>query len=108
MLTPPNKLSGRGLEEWDRVAPALDAAGRLSDANRTSLEMYCRAVFVWDYAATLGEEATDPEKRKYWLKVADAYAARVQSWAKEFGLTPRAEKLLGGFDDDDSDVIEVP
>lgn len=92
----PGWLSAAAAEEWDRVAPHLEAMRTLTAADTTGLGVYCEAVARWRRLAEV--VASSPPviardgvlvKNPAYSQVRDA-AVEVRLWAREFGLTPSA------------------
>lgn len=93
----PGWLSPLAAEEWDRVAPNLDAMGIVKAVDATALGLYCEAVARFRSAQELLVKSgplirdRDGALRKNPL-VAQARDAsnEVRLWAQEFGVTPSA------------------
>jgi P27 family predicted phage terminase small subunit len=93
----PGYLSPLASEEWDRVAPHLEAMRTLTAADTTALAVYCEAVARWRTLAQI--VAKSPPvitasggllvKNPAYSQARDA-AIEVRMFAREFGLTPSA------------------
>jgi P27 family predicted phage terminase small subunit len=97
----PAWLSPMAAEEWDRIAPDLDAMGTVKAVDATALACYCEAVGRLRVATRLVAETgplligEDGRARKN-PAVGQARDAsyEVRMWAREFGLTPSARSPL--------------
>jgi P27 family predicted phage terminase small subunit len=92
----PAYLSAVAAQEWDRVAPHLEAMGTLTGADATALAVYCEAVARWRRTADLAAKSPPVYTRDgiavrnpLYSQARDA-AAEVRLMAREFGLTPSA------------------
>lgn len=115
---PPEWLSDEARKEWDRVVPALERLGLLTEVDGASLEVYCEAYALFVAAAIdvkqrgplipgqrgRGELVRNPSVQS----MRDA-AATMRAYATEFGLTPqaRARMVLPGDDDTANEVEEL-
>lgn len=106
--TPP-LLTGRGREEWDRLAPLLKTLGLLKTIDREVLICYCQAVHDYDWAvrtlrkdgkivrAGNGTKIPHPA-----LAIQKRAASEILKFSVQFGMTPAAragidlEKGKGG------------
>jgi P27 family predicted phage terminase small subunit len=92
----PGYLSKLAAEEWDRVAPHLEAMRTLTAADTTALAVYCEAVARWRGLAELVAKSPPVIQREGLLVKNPAYsqardaAIEVRMFAREFGLTPSA------------------
>jgi len=98
-LTRPAWLTGRGAEEWDRVAPDLAHMGTAKPVDAQALAAYCGAV------ATLAEVTEELAGMPLLLRGSDGSVRKnplvaqrrdasieVRMWAREFGFTPSARQ----------------
>lgn len=92
----PGYLSALAVEEWERVAPHLEAMGTLTAADTTVLAVYCESVARWRRVADMAARTPPVSVRDgvavrnpLYAQVRDA-AAEVRVMAREFGLTPSA------------------
>jgi P27 family predicted phage terminase small subunit len=112
----PEYLSPYAREGWDRIVPALEHLGLLTELDGLALEMGCNAYAACRYALDeMRPKKSDgsPDGRMKRLEVTDvdlshrgntkrssAFAAYMQasrdfrSWCIEFGLTPSARASL--------------
>lgn len=97
MARPP-WLSKLAAEEWDRVAPHLEAMRTVTAADVTALAVYCEAVARWRQLAEVvassppvirNRESGILVKNPAYSQIRDA-AIEVRMFAREFGLTPSA------------------
>lgn len=102
----PTTLTGRGLEEWNRVAPLLEKNNRLNDLTLTAFTLYCQLLTMLDTVLADATRTDNPKVRADLLRRADALVGRVREGWKEFGLSPRGMKLLGDDISGESDIIE--
>lgn len=92
----PGYLSKLAVEEWDRVAPHLEAMHTLTAADTTALACYCEAVARWRTLAEIVAKSPPVIQREGLLVKNPAYsqardaAIEVRMFAREFGLTPSA------------------
>jgi len=92
----PGWLSKLAAEEWDRVAPHLEAMRTLTAADTTALAVYCEAVARWRTLAEIVAKSPPVIQREGLLVKNPAYsqardaAIEVRMFAREFGLTPSA------------------
>jgi P27 family predicted phage terminase small subunit len=92
----PAYLSRLAVEEWDRVAPHLEAMRTLTAVDTTALAVYCEAVARWRGLAEVVAKSPPVIQRDGVLVKNPAYsqardaAIEVRMFAREFGLTPSA------------------
>ena len=92
----PGWLSKYAAEEWDRVAPHLEAMGTLTAADGMALAVYCESVARWRQISAVVANSPPVIQREGLLVKNPAYsqvrdaAIEVRMWAREFGLTPSA------------------
>lgn len=97
----PGWLSALAAEEWDRIAPDLDAMGTTKAVDATALACYCEAVgrlriatrIVGESGPLLMGDDGHVRKNPAVSQARDA-SYEVRMWAREFGLTPSARSPL--------------
>jgi len=97
MPAKPPTLTKAAAVVWDEVAPALFAAGVLTQLDAAALEAYCRAVERYRHAAaqvdaTGGDVVSingDP-KPNPWGGIRDRASKEVLAYARNLGLCPGA------------------
>lgn len=108
----PPELTGEAADEWERLAPELDAAGLLAVTDRGILAAYCLAVadllaardainregrFVREPVQTSKGDTLGERVREHpAVKLLDRASARVQRLGAELGLTPASRARLEG------------
>lgn len=108
---PPDYLSPRAVDVWNRLAPSLHRTSLLTEWDIEFFAVGCEAYSKWRRATEL-VNSTDVLIRGYRgslvrnpaSQVARENADIVLRWAREFGLTPSARSGidLGEADDDDA------
>jgi P27 family predicted phage terminase small subunit len=109
-VEPPECLSTRAREEWDRKAPELMRMGLLTSVDAVAFGAYCQAVGRTEFAEkALAEMAAEDPKQRGALMVQTALgnpimnpylAAANRAWADavkyaaEFGMTPASRVRL--------------
>lgn len=99
---PPEWLVGEALEEWHRVAPALETLDLLKAADRATLAAYCE---TWSrYVSAVrqyreeGITLINPDSGRVGkhpaVSVAEAAATQLRAFANDFGLSPAGERNL--------------
>ena len=93
----PKWLTGIAEEEWNRVAPALHAAGLLTGLDLTALEGYCVTYAKWRGAEQqLAEEGltiltpNGCTQAHPCQSISNQAQKLLLSWVKAFGLSPDA------------------
>ena len=97
----PPELGPVARQEWDRVAPQLVAAGRLTALDRGPLAIYCSAYAGWieavvaiqTYGAVMKSDSGYPMQSPY-VSIAMKHADTMMRIASEFGFTPASRKRL--------------
>ena len=91
----PKWLTGIAEEEWNRVAPALHAAGLLSGLDVSALEGYCACYAKWRQAEQqLAEEGltiltpNGSTQIHPCQSISNQAQKLLLSWVKAFGLSP--------------------
>lgn len=86
---PPPRLDKYGLEEWNRVAPALVEHGILTEPDRAALEAYCRWFSLWR-KSMMEIEAGRLKPRAYQQMLARARDAskEMRAFQTQCGITP--------------------
>lgn len=103
-LVRPDWLSPLAAEEWDRVAPHLEAMGTARATDQAALAAYCESYARWRVLVSLAAKSPpvldrnrDGErivvKNPVYSQVRDA-SAELRVMAREFGLTPSARAGL--------------
>lgn len=111
---PPPWLTDEALEEWERVAPSLEALDLLKPEDRAAFAAYCE---TWArYVGAVAEYRRDgltvinPDSGRVGkhpaVSIAENAGAQLVRFANEFGLTPAAERKIskapdGGEGSDD-------
>ena len=96
----PDFLSGRALEEWQRVVAELEPLGLLKRVDRAALTAYClawaRLVGARELIAVEGLTKNGPQGavRNPAVMVEEAASKEIRAWCAEFGLTPAAESKV--------------
>ena len=97
----PDWLLPEAQEEWNRLAPALDAMGVLTEADIRAFEGYCQAYARWreaeDFITQHG--SIFQTKSGYVQQVPQVSIAMqnlkiMQSFCSEFGLTPASRSRI--------------
>lgn len=106
----PDWLTAEAKDEWARVVPGLTKLNLLKPEDRAVLAAYCETwaefrnatIAIQENGSLLFEAAqgTIPHPA---VSVRRNAGARLQSLAKEFGLTPSSEQELSGDDDNNGD-----
>jgi P27 family predicted phage terminase small subunit len=97
----PPELGPAARQEWDRVAPHLLAAGRLTALDRGMLAVYCAAYAGWieavlaiqTYGAVMKSPSGYPMQSPY-VSIAMKNADTMARIASEFGFTPASRNRL--------------
>ncbi len=99
--TCPDHLTAAARKEWKRITVQLDAAGLLTELDRTGLAAYCVAYARWCDAekklATFGVVIKSPNNwpiQSPYLAIANKAMAQLQGSLAEFGLSPSARTRL--------------
>jgi P27 family predicted phage terminase small subunit len=97
----PPELSPTARQEWDRVAPELAAAGRLTPFDRGLLAAYCTAYALWveavDALQRYGTVMKSPNGypvQSLYLSIANRQAEIMIRIASEFGFTPASRSRI--------------
>ena len=95
--TCPSHLSTEAKREWRRMSPQLKKLGLLAKIDRAALAGYCQSYARWVKAekeiAKTSEVVKAPSGypiQNPWLPVANKALKQVESFIKEFGLSPSA------------------
>ena len=99
---PPAVVTGRALEEWNRMAPILQATGCLTLADVAIFTIYCQAYADWQDAleqiiATGGPIVRAPTgfaMPNPYLTIRNQAAKHLLSSAAELGLSPSARTRI--------------
>lgn len=106
---PPSWLAAEGKAEWRRVVPELIERGTVTEADLSSVELYCAAVGDALVARkTITTEGATTTNRLGEIKRHPAYSTlremqgEARRWAAELGLTPasRSRVSMEAPDDD--------
>lgn len=94
---PPPGLDSAGLEEWNRVAPALVSIGVVTEPDRAALEAYCRWFSRWR-GAMLRLESGKLKPARYRAVLIEAREAskEMRAYAVQLGLTPATRSRVAG------------
>lgn len=88
--------------EWERIAPAIMAAGIFTNADRAALEGYCKAYSRWRQAEEIIERSASmmvktPNghlQQMPHVSIAQRYLKIMVAIATEFGFTPAARSRI--------------
>jgi P27 family predicted phage terminase small subunit len=119
LLTPPDFLDERALEEWDRIAPLLANLRVLTDADITALGAYCQTVSMYVLCQKAIREhglVTPQGKSRGEVVIAAKCLSEMRAFSAEFGLTPSSrsrmdmKQLLPGDNAEDQleNLLEAP
>ena len=111
----PPELSPIARQEWDRVAPELATAGRLTPFDRGLLAAYCVAYALWaeavdalqKYGAMIKSPTGYPVQSPY-LSMANRQVEIMIRIASEFGFTPASRSRLPTPSKGGSMLLELP
>jgi P27 family predicted phage terminase small subunit len=111
----PPELSPTARQEWDRIAPELAAAGRLTPFDRGPLAAYCTAYALWveavdalqRYGAMIKSPTGYPVQSPY-LSTANRQVEIMVRIASEFGFTPASRSRLPNPSKGGSILLELP
>ncbi len=105
---PPVWLAAEGKAEWRRVVPELIERGTVTEADLSSVELYCAAVGDALVARkTITKEGSTVENRLGEIKRHPAYSTlremqgEARRWAAELGLTPASRSRVAQEAPDD-------
>jgi P27 family predicted phage terminase small subunit len=94
---PPPDLDAAGLEEWNRVAPALVSAGVLLEPDRAALEGYCRWFSRWRTAMIRLESGRLKAGRYRSVLIEARECSReMRAFQVQLGLTPATRSKVAG------------
>lgn len=108
---PPEWLSTEAREEWERVAPGLQRLDLLKPEDRAILVAYCE---TWDTymtavlkvradGMTIVNPETGLERQSPVVKIMQEAGRDLLRYAREFGLTPAAERAISSAASSDED-----
>jgi P27 family predicted phage terminase small subunit len=97
----PPELGDVARQEWERVAPHLVAAGRLTPLDRSTLAVYCASYALWleaimalqSYGTMMKSPNGYPIQSPY-VSIATKHAEIMSRTASEFGFTPASRRRL--------------
>src|SRR4051812_29542515 len=97
----PPELGEVARQEWERVAPHLVAAGRLTPLDRSPLAVYCASYALWleaimalqSYGTMMKSPNGYPIQSPY-VSIATKHAEIMSRTASEFGFTPASRRRL--------------
>lgn len=97
----PPELGSVARQEWDRLAPELTAAGRLTSLDRGPLAVYCTAYAAWleavdalqKYGTVMKSPSGYPIQSPY-VSIATKQAEIMIRIASEFGFTPASRSRI--------------
>lgn len=99
---PPNWLHGDALQEWNRIAPTLEAKRLTTAADQMALAMYCQLCARWlELNKRVEAEGVLIETQKGEMKINPALTAQGMlanqslRYARHFGFTPHSRRELG-------------
>jgi len=110
----PPELSAIARQEWDRVAPELAAAGRLTPFDRGPLAAYCTAYALWaegvdalqKYGTVMKSPNGHPVQSLY-LSIVNRQVEIMIRIASEFGFTPASRSRLPNASKGSSMLLEL-
>jgi P27 family predicted phage terminase small subunit len=111
----PPELSAAARTEWDRIAPALVAAGRLTALDRGSLAILCTSYAEWvaanealqSFGSVLKSPSGYPVQSPY-VSIAAKHADTFSRLAAEFGLTPASRRRIPNPSSRSSWMDDIP
>ena len=105
MPTCPDHLSILARDEWDRIAPILNAMGILTHADRAVMAAYCQAYGRWVDAEdrlrnspTFIKTQSGYIQQSPWLGIANRQLEIMGRYMAELGLTPASRSRVAVFD----------
>jgi P27 family predicted phage terminase small subunit len=111
----PLELSTAARQEWDRLAPELTAAGRLTPVDRGLLAAYCVAYATWieavDGQQRYGTVMKSPNGypiQSLYLSIINRQVEIMIRIASEFGFTPASRSRLPTSPKEGSLLLEIP
>jgi P27 family predicted phage terminase small subunit len=111
----PPELSPTARQEWDRLAPELAAAGRLTPFDRGPLAAYCTAYALWaegvDALQRYGTVMKSPNGypvQSMYLSIVNRQVEIMIRIASEFGFTPASRSRLPSPSKGGSMLLELP
>jgi P27 family predicted phage terminase small subunit len=110
----PPELGPAAREEWERLAPLLLAAGRLTAMDRGPFAVYCAAYASWleaqvilqTYGAVLKSPNGHPVQSPY-VSIAARHVDVMTRLASEFGFTPARRNRLPNASRHDPSFLEL-
>jgi P27 family predicted phage terminase small subunit len=110
----PPELSPIARQEWDRVAPELSAANRLTPFDRGPLAAYCTAYALWleavdglqRYGTVMKSPNGHPVQSLY-LSIVNRQVEIMIRIASEFGFTPASRSRLPSASKGGSMLLEL-
>jgi P27 family predicted phage terminase small subunit len=110
----PPELSPIARQEWDRIAPELAAAGRLTPFDRGPLAAYCAAYAIWvegmdalqRYGTVMKSPNGHPVQSLY-LSIVNRQVEIMVRIASEFGFTPASRSRLPSPSKSGSMLLEL-
>jgi P27 family predicted phage terminase small subunit len=110
----PPELGPVARQEWDRIAGALTAVGRLTVLDRAALAAYCNAYALWveavdaiqRYGAVMKSPSGFPVQSIY-VSIANRQVEIMIRIAGEFGFTPASRSRLPSTSKSDP-WLEIP
>ena len=111
----PTELGPVARQEWDRIAGALTAVGRLTVLDRALLAAYCNAYALWleavealeKYGAVMKSPSDYPVQSPY-VSVANRQAEIMMRIASEFGFTPASRSRISVPQQSDLPLFDLP
>jgi P27 family predicted phage terminase small subunit len=100
---PPPWLDATARAEWTRVGPALDALGLIKDEDCAMFATYCETyssyvaavAAVREQGSVLTNPQTGHRHKNPMVTIVEIARRDLRLFARDFGLTPAAEALLG-------------
>jgi P27 family predicted phage terminase small subunit len=97
LLTPPDFLDERAIQEWDRIAPLLAQMRVLSDVDVTALGAYCQTVSMYVQCQLAIREhglVTPQGKSRGEVVIAAKCLSEIRAFSAEYGLTPSSRSRM--------------
>jgi P27 family predicted phage terminase small subunit len=111
----PPELSPTARQEWDRLAPELIAAGRLTPFDRGPLAAYCTAYAIWAEAVdalqrygTVMKSPNGYPVQSLYLSIVNRQVEIMIRIASEFGFTPASRSRVPSPSKGGSMLLEFP
>lgn len=109
---PPGHLSARARAHWDRLVPALQAAGILGAIDSDALALYCETYARWvaaeaniaEFGAVVATTKGGTKLSPY-VTLASECSQRLIRLAAEFGMTPSSRSRVNTVPETKKDAL---